>query len=413
MIDLGSLDFDAHLARYLDEDLQERLRLLYVAMTRAKYAVHVYWTDRNGAPALGADACTTAAIDVLIDQTQCALRLTAGETSLDAMAAQCEGIDIVEPFGGPFARYQTSEPSQAARRAREPPSPRPFVWLHSFSSLARHATLAVDESAASDEIETEVDIEIEQAAEEDRLVADDPALTVLDAWRGRHFGNALHAILENAGPATVWPAQRPLLARHLAPLGVKPNAVGDALETVGRMVDRVRGTDLGDGFRLLDLPSQASISEFEFQFPVNGISLAALRDICVAHGIDDAVSESLTSTTLNGMLTGFADLIFTLDGKFHVLDYKTNLLGSRLEDYAEPALDAAMAEHYYALQALIYTIALHRYLRGRLDGYAPERHLGESWYLFVRAIGLGDRLGVWRRRWHADLIVALDDAFAS
>jgi exodeoxyribonuclease V beta subunit len=71
-----------------------------------------------------------------------------------------------------------------------------------------------------------------------------------------------------------------------------------------------------------------------------------------------------------------------------------------------------MAEHHYPLQALLYTLALHRYLRQRLDGYTAERQLGDSWYLFVRALGLAPGLGVWRRRWPVALIEALDDAFA-
>jgi exodeoxyribonuclease V beta subunit len=75
-----------------------------------------------------------------------------------------------------------------------------------------------------------------------------------------------------------------------------------------------------------------------------------------------------------------------------------------------------MAEHHYPLQALLYTVALHRYLRQRLDGYTAERQLGDSWYLFARALGLQPdaqpSLGVWRRRWPAALIEALDDAFA-
>ena len=112
------------------------------------------------------------------------------------------------------------------------------------------------------------------------------------------------------------------------------------------------------------------------------------------------------------MLTGFADLIFEHGGRFHVLDYKTNWLGTRLQDYAGENLQEAMREHHYPLQALIYTVALHRYLRGRVDGYTAERHLGDSWYLFVRAVGLGEGLGVWRRRWPAALIEALDDMLA-
>jgi exodeoxyribonuclease V beta subunit len=112
------------------------------------------------------------------------------------------------------------------------------------------------------------------------------------------------------------------------------------------------------------------------------------------------------------MLTGFADLIIEWDGRFHVLDYKTNWLGARLRDYQGSSLDAAMAEHHYPLQALLYTVALHRYLRQRMDGYTAERHLGESWYLFVRALGLAPGHGVWRHHWPVALIEALDDAFA-
>jgi exodeoxyribonuclease V beta subunit len=95
-----------------------------------------------------------------------------------------------------------------------------------------------------------------------------------------------------------------------------------------------------------------------------------------------------------------------------VLDYKTNRLGTRLSDYAGATLDAAMAEHFYPLQALLYTLALHRYLRQRLRGYSPEQHLGDSVYLFLRGVGLAPGAGVWRRRWPAALIRDLDDVFA-
>ena len=412
-VDLGSEHFDDHLAAHFQEALQERLRLLYVAITRAKYAVHLYWTDRNGPPSFGADACKTAALDVLIHQTQMHLGLPPDEASLKAMAERSNGIAIVAPFDGGFARFVSTDSSREAPMARRPlPAPRPFQWLHSFSSLTKHTTLVGEESAASDEIETELDIEREVAAEEDVQLADDVTLLSLDAWRGRHFGNALHEILENSPREPLWPQHRDFLARHVSALGVRATPGVDSLEAVGRMVDRVRFSDLGDGLRLIELPEESSISEFEFQFPVDAVSIDELRDICLRHGVDDAISPALSSRTLSGMLTGFADLIFAHDGRYHVLDYKTNWLGNRLRDYGTASLDAAMTQHHYPLQALIYTVALHRYLRGRLDGYTAERHLGESWYLFVRAVGLADGAGVWRRRWPSALIEALDAAFS-
>ncbi len=412
-VDLGSDRFDENLAAHFQEALQEQLRLLYVAITRAKYAVHLYWSDRNGPPSFGADACKTAALDVLIHQTQEHLGLPAGEASLSAMAQRCDGIAIVTPFDSGFARYVPSDASREAPVVRRPlPAPRPFRWLHSFSSLTKHTALVSEETAASDEIETEVDIERETSAEEDRQVADDATLLSLDAWRGRHFGNALHEILETAPNERVWPTHRDFLARHLSALGVRSTPGIDSLEAVGHMVDRVRYGDLGNGLRLIDLRDEDSISEFEFQFPVDAVSIDDLRDICVKHGVGDAISPALSSRTLSGMLTGFADLIFAHDGRYHVLDYKTNWLGNRLRDYDATPLDAAMSQHHYPLQALIYTVALHRYLRGRLDGYTAKSHLGDSWYLFVRALGLADASGVWRRRWPSALIEALDAAFS-
>jgi exodeoxyribonuclease V beta subunit len=124
------------------------------------------------------------------------------------------------------------------------------------------------------------------------------------------------------------------------------------------------------------------------------------------------VPPGLAGGTLDGMLTGFIDLVFAHDGRYHVLDYKTNWLGSTRTDYAGVALDAAMRAHRYELQALLYTVALHRYLKQRVRGYGAAKHLGDSWYLFLRALGLAPGLGVWRRRWPPALIEALDDAFA-
>jgi exodeoxyribonuclease V beta subunit len=256
----------------------------------------------------------------------------------------------------------------------------------------------------------------EPAANADETVEaiEDPRLLSLYPLRGPRFGDAVHQVLELAAPGPVWPGQRQLVHTQLTAQAVKASNVppDDALERVGRMIDRARQTDLGDGLRLADIATDQRIVEFEFQFPVRQVPLARLRQLCIAHGQPDVVPASLDATTLNGMLTGFADLIIEWDGRFHVLDYKTNWLGPHLDDYRGPALDAAMAEHHYPLQALIYTVALHRYLRQRMDGYTAERHLGDSRYLFVRALGLDAGLGVWRKQWPPGLIEALDDAFA-
>ncbi len=90
--------------------------------------------------------------------------------------------------------------------------------------------------------------------------------------------------------------------------------------------------------------------------------------------------------TLRGFLKGFIDLVFEHDGRYFVLDWKSNHLGDRAADYAHAPLAAAMAAQGYHLQSLIYSLALHRHLRCRLRDYRIERHFGGVLYLFVRGL---------------------------
>ncbi|HTH68269.1 MAG TPA: UvrD-helicase domain-containing protein, partial [Rhodanobacter sp.] len=340
-VDLGSVDFTEHCGRHFREELEERLRLLYVALTRAVHAVHVYWVDRGSPPAGDAHVWEQAAIDLLIRQAQQRLELTEGEASLEAMAATLGGMQLSAPFADVFIGYQPPAETASARATQAPlPRLRPFQWLHSFSGLTRYAAAAVvvdDRDASDDAGQEEPAADVDEPAEDSRLLS-------LYPLRGPRFGDAVHHVFELAQPGPVWPGQRQLLHRQLTAQAVKAHNVtpDEALERVGRMVDRARQADLGSGLRLCDIAPGQRIVEFEFQFPVHQVPLARLRRLCAAHGRVDVVPASLDAGTLNGMLTGFADLIVEWDGRFHVLDYKTNWLGARLRDYRGSSLDAAM-----------------------------------------------------------------------
>jgi exodeoxyribonuclease V beta subunit len=109
------------------------------------------------------------------------------------------------------------------------------------------------------------------------------------------------------------------------------------------------------------------------------------------------------------------DLVVQHDGKYYLIDYKSNHLGEHAEDYAPARLAQVMIGHHYVLQALIYTVALHRYLQLRLPGYDYDRHFGGVYYLFVRGMSPSHALG---SGVHADrptrrVIEALDQLLGS
>jgi exodeoxyribonuclease V beta subunit len=118
-------------------------------------------------------------------------------------------------------------------------------------------------------------------------------------------------------------------------------------------------------------------------------------------------NEPPIDQSIAGHLIGFIDLVFEYQGRFHIIDYKTNYLGPNDSSYGDTQLQAAMQRAFYPLQAAIYGLALHRWLESRLPDYDPNQHLGDVIYLFCRGIQ-SNNAGLWRRPLEAAGILALE-----
>ncbi len=130
-----------------------------------------------------------------------------------------------------------------------------------------------------------------------------------------------------------------------------------------------------------------ALPEMEFWLPSDALVSKDVDALCRAHLLGGRDRPALAERELRGMLMGFADLVFEHAGKFWVLDYKSNHLGSRDGDYSKEKLEAAMATHRYDVQAALYLLALHRLLQSRLGAaYDPVRQLGGAVYFFLRGI---------------------------
>lgn len=385
------------------EEQDERYRVLYVALTRARLGAQV-WLGRPYQNATGPLAPP--------------LVLAAAELEPPGGDAPAFRIETAWPEAG-FRRAPQADGAQVKRRARAmPPPPREGTLpsRHSFTTLTAgaHAGTLDPDAAANDESTAGFEALPEETEAPSRTRH--AQLDALAGVAGPAFGNAVHALLEEHRIGEPLAAQTASAQRLLERFAVRDPTLDTAAlaERIAARLDAVLETDLdGRGLRLAQVPAAGQRHEMEFNYALDGTSLARLDATARAVGYPDLVPAR--GGALRGLMNGKIDLVFQHDGRVHVLDWKGNALGDRqapaLEDYAGAALDAAMDAHRYRFQALLYAVAVERYLRTRLgDAYARERHLGDCWYLFIRAVGLrladGTACGVWRHRFSDALLDA-------
>jgi exodeoxyribonuclease V beta subunit len=160
-------------------------------------------------------------------------------------------------------------------------------------------------------------------------------------------------------------------------------------------------------FALKDLDMEQCLIEMEFMLPVSDLVTGKLNTLLLKQS--QVKFPALSSQTISGMLKGFIDLIFCYEGRYYVLDYKSNYLGNIGDDYSPENMENVMSSHHYHLQYLLYTVALHRMLKHRVANYNIEQHLGGSIYLFLRGMPSGN--GIYYKPLDIELINELDRLF--
>jgi len=360
--------------------IEEDLRLLYVALTRAR---HFLWLGVAALPARKKD-------ENILHDSALGYLLTGGEPlpsgqlleSWQRLRAGCDAIAVtVLESAAPVTRL--------ARAVELPPLEAPVAYqgsferdwsVGSFSSLARRSSGEALPAPM-------------HAAQETLLEGEEEggALRLQDtAWhrfpRGSVPGNFLHEQLESLaheGFASIHQehyAQR--AARQIKRAGWG-HREADTLE----WLKAIASTQLPPLGSALDAVGQL-LPEMEFWFPSERLDTAQLDRLCRQHLLDGIARPGLPHRELHGMLKGFCDLVFEHEGRYWVLDYKSNALGGTDAAYHKAALAHGMAAHRYDVQGAIYMLALHRLLRTRLgDAYDPAKHLGGAIFYFLRGVG--------------------------
>ena len=178
----------------------------------------------------------------------------------------------------------------------------------------------------------------------------------------------------------------------------------------GVLKTRLPGPDIA----LNQLAARDKQVEMAFYLPIAQLLTAERLDALIRqYDPLSADTPPLDFRQVRGMLKGFIDLVFRHEGRYYLLDYKSNWLGEDREAYTRPAMEQAMRAHRYDLQYQLYSLALHRYLRHRLADYDYDRHFGGVIYLFLRGMdGQEGGQGIFTTRPVRPLIDGLDQLFA-
>ena len=381
------------------EDHADELRLLYVALTRAEHRCVVTWAPANEAEhaPLGwllhgrRTTVQDDAAEALKENADRIKALGPGEWlgEVQAFANEAPGAISVRVMAEATADAEAeSTDAEAVKPLEDRKLERKLERIRqrtSYSALSAGGGAAVfvrdnDEVDLSDDGEAVVQEEAPAGAPD----LEEDGLTVFTFPSGGRSGRCLHQIFERRlGDPDAGSLERTCEAA-LARYGFQDKwlPVVRTLVEKGLETPLSRPGDTGGVFRLSDL--ERPIAEMEFHLPLHKLQRAELAHCLEEHGYEHRLAGG--DAKIDGFLHGFIDLVAEHDGRWYVLDYKSNWLGPDLASYSEAAIAESMRHHGYHLQYLLYLTALHRLLPLRLEDYDYDRHIGGAFYLFLRGM---------------------------
>lgn len=398
VLDLSKAESSVELAEA--ERLAEDLRLLYVALTRS-----VWHCSLGIAPLFRRRGEKSGETDFHLSALGRLIQL--GEPKDAAGLRQCiealcgDHIALHIPSSPDNSRWQMPEQHVADLNARQIKRTLADDWrVTSYSGLQQHG-----QSIAQD-LMPKLDVDAVGVGD----VLPEPALTPHQFPRGASPGTFLHSLFEELD------FTQPVSTEWVLKM-LQSGGFDEKWQPVltGWVTAILQAPLTQQGVSLNQLTAKDKQVEMEFYLPIaSPLKADALDALIREYDPLSAGCPPLNFRQVQGMLKGFIDLIFRHEGRYYLLDYKSNWLGDSSDAYTQDAMASAMQQHRYDLQYQLYTLALHRYLRHRIADYRYEDHFGGVIYLFLRGVDATDpNSGIFSTRPDAALIEKMDELFAT
>lgn len=415
------------------ERLAEDLRLLYVALTRARHACWVGVADVKTGRQPVSDLHRTAFGYLLTGGGQLAASTALAE-GLEALKAGCPAIAVTPLPEADDIRFQAlmaGAPMLAARTVVRRAASDPW-WIASYSALriggeaaAEPVDLPAEDGESVSGLQYELELLVPETPLAQKLSEADALADNEDIQPTDPTSAQIHRFPKGAGPGTFlhglleWAA-----GEGFAQLAADPARLTDAIARrcnrrhwdawiapLDAWLRHFLDGPLPLGEHRVALGQLESYQpEMEFWFETSAVDTRKLDALVCAQTLAGAPRPGLEKIMLHGMLKGYIDLVFEHGGRYYVADYKSNWLGSADADYTPEAMAAAILEKRYDLQYALYLLALHRQLQARLPDYDYDRHMGGAAYIFLRGSRAAGR-GVHFERPPRTLIEAMDALF--
>jgi len=415
-----------------NEAYAESIRLLYVAITRAEHRCYILSTafDQYVLSPLGKTLQWQTEQDIAQSLTQ--LVTTAPQAiSLQQVAF----ADIGE--GNILSPQEVDELKPALTVSKFIGKIERDWWLSSFSALSRnlrHGGVSTPDRDSA-ELATGSIVTNEKTASDKNLLR-------FKLAKGAHSGNLLHDILEhynfkprdNIDNNLLDSIKWPLVKYGELTAGFNETDLVYWLDDIvctplfsSNKSDNDGNKNNANSFCLSDISMQKTLRESEFYFPMEKAKVSVLEKLITDHRNTNRETQHYDNQSkispnkvrlpnydsLKGMMHGFIDLVFEHEGKYYVCDYKSTHLGDCVDDYHYEALRQNIEKNYYDLQYLIYSLALHRYLKQNLTRYDPDEHFGGIFYLYLRGMSkTSQSTGVYHRPITSLELTQLDRLFS-
>lgn len=413
---------DANKESTAKELLAEDIRLLYVGLTRSVYRCYLgigpYKKGRSKATPL-----TKSALGYLCIKAGEELQAGDDQKLQHLLKSVC---DMSENIGIRNAPKFLTETYQATSQSpTQLIAPKQFAgvieknwWVTSYSALSRfHSAPTIEDKQTkkipqeSAQITEQLLLQQPSLLQPTLVPQDQPVHNVFSFPRGAKHGTFLHELFEEidfqdspADKLIPWLTERLILngyepAEEWAPI------VSEWISHI--LAHRLAGNEYPE-LSLSQLCAAQKKVEMQFFIPMQPIEASSVNQLITHYDPLSARAGLLQFNQVQGMLKGFIDLTFEYQGQYFVLDYKSNYLGDSLTDYSEEAMADAIVEHRYDFQYQLYTLALHRLLKSRLDDYDYEQHIGGVFYTFLRGMQGEHNAGCYFTKPKFELIDKLD-----